>query len=88
MIKDLDGNALQTDYVWTFSTGVTLSPIVIITDPFNLETGVVLDKQISATFNVPMDPNTINNNSFILKDGFAAVEGFVTFNGLTAFLRQ
>ena len=85
MIKDLDGNALQTDYVWTFSTGVTLSPIVIVTDPFNLETGVVLDKQISATFNVPMDPNTINNNSFILKDGFAAVEGFVTFNGLTAF---
>ena len=26
-VKDLTGNALQTDHIWTFSTGSTLSPV-------------------------------------------------------------
>ena len=33
--KDVMGNALQTDYVWTFSTGMLIVPTVITTDPAN-----------------------------------------------------
>ena len=39
-VKDKTGNALQTDYIWTFSTGVVLSPLVVSTDPANNETCV------------------------------------------------
>ena len=37
-VKDLKGNALQTNYVWTFSTGVILSLTVVSTDPANTST--------------------------------------------------
>src|SRR5687767_1595017 len=37
-VKDKLGNVLQTNYVWSFSTGTTLSPMVIATDPTNAAT--------------------------------------------------
>ena len=80
-VKDATGNALQQDYVWTFSTGATLSPVVITTDPFSNETGVPLNKTITATFNMPMDPLTINTTTFKLMQGAVAVPGIVTYNG-------
>jgi len=84
-VKDLKGNALQADYIWTFSTGATLQPLVISTSPFNNETGVVLNKVISATFNMPMDPSTINATTFTLKQGTTTITGVVTYTGNTAF---
>jgi len=84
-VKDVTGNALQTDYVWTFSTGATLSPVVIAVDPPNGSTGVPLNKVITATFNVPMDPLTINATTFTLKLGTTAVAGVVSYSGTTAF---
>lgn len=84
-IKDLTGNALQTDYVWTFSTGASLSPSVIATDPINLATGVLLNKIVTASFNVTMDPLSITSTSFTLKNGTTPVTGTVNYNGTTAF---
>ncbi len=84
-VKDANGNALQTDYVWTFSTGATLSPVVITTDPLNNATGVPLNKTITATFNMPMDPLTINATTFTVKQGTTTVAGVVTYSGTTAF---
>ncbi len=84
-VKDKNGNALQADYVWTFSTGATLSPVVITTDPLNNATGVPLNKTITATFNMPMDPLTLNATTFTVKQGLAAVAGVVTYNGNTAY---
>ena len=72
-VKDENGNALQTDYVWTFSTGATLSPVVISTDPANNATGVPLNKTVTATFNMQMDPLTINTITFKLMQGATAV---------------
>ena len=72
-VKDENGNALQTDYVWTFSTGATLSPIVISTDPVNNATGVPMNKTVTATFNMQMDPLTINTITFKLMQGATAV---------------
>ena len=54
-VKDLSGNAIQEDYVWTFSTGSILQPIIISTSPISNESGVVLNKVVSAAFNMPMD---------------------------------
>jgi hypothetical protein len=84
LAKDLRGNALQTDYIWTFSTGVTLLPLVIATDPANNVTGVVLNKIITATFNTPMDGATINGTTFTLKQGVTSIAGTVTYSGTTA----
>ena len=84
-VKDVNGNALQADYVWTFSTGATLSPVVIATDPLNNATGVPLNKTITATFNMAMDPLTINATTFTVKQGSTTVAGIVTYSGTTAY---
>ena len=83
-VKDLTGNALQEDYVWTFSTGATLAPIVISTDPANNATGVVLNKIVTATFNQPMDPLTLTATTFTIKQGATPVAGIVSYTGTTA----
>lgn len=83
-VKDLNGNALQENYIWTFSTGTSLQPLVISTDPDNNETGVVLNKIITATFNTAMNPTTINGTTFTLKQGVTAIAGVVSYSGTTA----
>jgi hypothetical protein len=83
-VKDLRGNALQEDYLFSFSTGATLQPLVLTTSPTPNETGVVLNKVVSATFNMPMDPTTINTTTFTLKQGTTTITGVVTYSGNTA----
>jgi hypothetical protein len=82
-VKDLRGNALQVDYVWTFSTGATLSSSVISTDPANEATGVVLNKKITVTFSEPMDPSTLTATTFTIKEGTVSVAGTVLCLGTT-----
>jgi len=77
-VKDLMGNALQADYVWVFSTGATILPVVVTTSPLNLATNVALNKTITATFSVPMDQSTITSSSFTLKNGTSPVLGLVS----------
>jgi uncharacterized repeat protein (TIGR02543 family) len=83
-VNDLMGNALEIDYVWSFSTGATIVPSVISTDPLNLATGVALDKVISANFSVPMDPATITSSTFTVMDGTTSIVGTVSYSGTTA----
>ncbi|WP_303413953.1 Ig-like domain-containing protein [Pontibacter coccineus] len=83
-VKDMLGNALQKEYVWTFSTGDLVSPVVISTDPVNNATGILLNKAIAASFSVPMDPSTINTTTYTLKQGATAIAGVVTYSGTTA----
>ena len=83
-VKDRTGNALQADYVWTFSTGATILPVVIATDPLNLATGVVLNKVVSATFSMPMDPTSITATTFTLMNGASPVSGAVSVIGTVA----
>lgn len=86
-VKDRKGNALQEDYIFTFSTGLTLIPMVTSTDPTNLATDVFLNKTISASFNMLMDPTTINTSTFTLKQGTTVVVGGVTYSGQKAFFK-
>lgn len=86
-VKDLKGNALQIDYIWTFSTGTSITPMVVSTDPINNATGVVLNKIVQATFNMPMDPLTLNASNFSLKQGTTVIAGTITFLGTSAFFK-
>ncbi len=83
-VKDVMGNALQVDYVWTFSTGTLIAPTVILVDPLNAATSVALDKVLSANFSVAMDPLTITTSTFTLMDGVTPIVGTVGYTGTTA----
>jgi len=78
------GNALQAETIWTFSTGLTISPMVSSTDPDNNTNNVVLNKLVSVTFNMPMKASTINTTSYTLKQGTTTVPGTVSYSGTTA----
>jgi hypothetical protein len=83
-VKDFAGTPLQTDYVWTFSTGLVLSPTVISTDPVNNALNVFLNTDVEANFSVAMDPTTITQTSFTLKQGTTLIAGTVTYSGTKA----
>jgi hypothetical protein len=83
-IKDLMGNALQVDYVWTFSTGATLLPTVISTDPDNNTTNVFLNKRIEATFSSPMSSSSLTATTFTVKQGTTLLAGAVSYSNNTA----
>lgn len=82
--KDPYGNSLQTTYMWNFSTDSMVSPIVLQTTPTGNEQDVVLNKQIAVSFNMPMDPLSINGNTFTLNKGPVQIAGSVSFNDSTA----
>jgi len=86
--KDLAGNALLSNYVWSFTTGATpdtTRPTVISVTPANLATGVPINTAVNATFSEAMDPATIiTATTFTLKQGATAISGTVTYVGLIA----
>src|SRR5207253_2227621 len=85
--KDLAGNALAANFVWSFTTGATpdtTAPTVSFTVPANAATGVAISQKIAATFSEAMDPLTITPVTFTLKQGTTAVAGTVSYAGVTA----
>lgn len=81
--RDLTGNALQTDYVWSFATDM---PPTVTSDPANNATGVLLNKIIVATFSVPMDSLTLKTpvTNFTIKQGTTTVPGKFSYASKTA----
>ncbi len=85
--QDPSGNALASNYVWTFTTGGSVSmtlPTVTSTAPPNGATGVATGNQLAATFSEAMNPATISATTFTLKLAGAPVAGAVTYSGTTA----
>jgi hypothetical protein len=82
--KNIQGTSLATNYVWKFTTGSTVAPKVISTDPINNASSVVLNKNVQANFSMLMDPLTINDTNFTLKNGTTTITGIVTYSGTTA----
>ena len=65
--RDLAGNALAANFIWTFTTGTGLdnaAPTVILTYPADNATGVATNSAVSATFSEAMDPATIGSTTF------------------------
>ena len=83
--KNLAGNALAANKVWTFTTCAAL-PTVISTIPINNDPVCLFtDYSISAIFSTPMKSSTINTSTFIVKGpGNTPVNGTVAYAGLTA----
>jgi len=85
--KDMQGNALASNYTFSFTTAETqdiILPMVNSTDPLSVATGITRNKAVTSTFSESMDPTTINTSTFILKQGTTAVPGAVTYSGTTA----
>jgi len=86
-VKDVLGNALASNFSWSFTTGSAtdlIAPTVSSVTPLNLATGVVLNSSINATFSKAMDPLTITSSTFTLTQGATPVSGTVTYSGNTA----
>jgi hypothetical protein len=81
--KDEFGNALASNFAWTFTTGTTSCappppPTVVSVSPAGGAAGVCPNTVITATFSEAMDPATINNTTFTVAPG---VTGTVTLDG-------
>ena len=85
--KDLAGNPLAANKVWTFTTGVTadvMAPTLSSTIPENHSSGIPVNSKIVATFSEAMNPLTVNTATFSIKQGDLPVAGTVTHVGVTA----
>jgi len=84
--KDVAGNALASNFVWSFTTAAaaTIPPTVNSIDPLNVATGVATNTQITATFSKTMDISTITASTFTVKQGTTSVAGVVSYSGTTA----
>ncbi len=77
-VTNLSGNALASNFVWTFTTGLTTdstAPTVSNLNPGDGTPGVVVDASVNATFDKAMDPSTINPDTFTLMGPGATVVG-------------
>ncbi|MDD2309834.1 MAG: Ig-like domain-containing protein [Desulfuromonadaceae bacterium] len=86
-VKDLAGNAMANDFVFTFTTGTstdTTTPIVIATVNADNAVNVPTNTKVGATFSEVMDPLTLTPATFALKQGITTVPGTVTYSGVNA----
>jgi hypothetical protein len=85
-VTDLAGNAMVSDYVWTFTTGTALSttaPELVSTVPANAASNVPLNQAVSATFTKAMNPLTLTTATFTLTGpGGVAIVGTVSYDAI------
>ena len=93
-VKDLSGNALPSNFVWSWTTGSRLNmatPRILYTTPNIAPTRAMALASVtpsislavvtvSATFSEPMDPLTITTLTFLLNQGTTPVPGTVIYN--------
>jgi hypothetical protein len=85
--KDLAGNPLAAPFSWTFATPPppdTTPPTVQSVTPLAGASQVDWTITVTATFSEPMDPSTVNAQSFLVTEVGTPVEGTVTYSGNTA----
>ncbi len=87
--KDVAGNALASNYTWSFTTATAAPvdvtpPTVLSVIPANNTTNVATSIHPAVTFSEAMNSATINTTSFTLKQGTTAVAGTVVYSGTTA----
>jgi hypothetical protein len=85
-VQNLAGNALATNYVWTFTTGTAsavIPPEIVSTSPANAASNVSLSASVSATFTEAMNPLTITPATFTLTgSGGVAVVGTLSYDAI------
>lgn len=86
-VQDLAGNALASDFVWSFTTEPapdTTPPIVVSVAPLPGETGVALSSTVRATFSEAVDAATVSTSTLTLENNGGPVAGAVTLTDFTA----
>lgn len=87
-VRDLVGNAMAADYIWSFTTGQapdTTPPTVTAVSPGIGATNVPVTSTLTATFSEAIDNSTINTSTFTLKDSDNnSISGTVAYTGTTA----
>lgn len=85
--KDLAGNAIASNFTWTFTTGATTdttAPTISSRNPEDGTTGVCINHSVNATFSEAMDPTTITTLTFkVQKPDLSEVLGTVSYNATT-----
>jgi hypothetical protein len=83
-VTDRSGNALASNFGWTFTTGDsadTVAPVVSSTNPVDGAPAVGIDASINASFDKAMDPSTLNPVAFsVTGPGATVVAGQVTYD--------
>ncbi len=77
-VRDLFGNALASNFVWSFTTaanGCNPPPTVLSVTPPNASTGVCSNSVVTATFSEAMNVASINSATFTVTPG---VSGTIT----------
>jgi hypothetical protein len=79
--KDVFGNALVSNFVWTFTTASAPCPPMVISEaPPDGTSGICPNTIVTATFSEAMKASTINNTTFTLTGpGLTSVGGTVTY---------
>ena len=88
-VKNLDGNALAEDYIWTFTTGIetnSSTPSVVLTKPDNNETDVSINTKLLVFFSEKMNAETINDTTFFLDNGVAYTVTYDDTNNTAALI--
>jgi ABC-type oligopeptide transport system substrate-binding subunit len=88
-VKDLAGNLMTSDFVISWTTGAApdnTPPTVTSTIHTNGQTNVAINTNVGTTFSEGMDPLTITNANFTLKEAASgnAVPGVVSYSGVSA----
>ena len=84
-VRDLFGNALASDFVWSFTTaanGCNPAPLVVSASPPNGLAGVCPNTIVTAAFSEAMNPSSIDGTTFtLIGSGSSPVAGQVTYDG-------
>jgi hypothetical protein len=80
-VKDSNGNALASDFVWSFSTAAdTTPPSVTSVSPVNGAAGVAATTAVNAVFSEPVNPSTVTGSTFqLFGPGNSLVAATVTY---------
>jgi hypothetical protein len=83
-VTDLSGNALASNYTWTFTTGTgtdLIPPTVSSTNPISGSSEVGIDASVNATFDVAMNSSTLTPLTFtVTGPGATPVTGKVSYD--------
>jgi hypothetical protein len=80
-VKDAAGNALASDYSWTFTTVTdTTPPSITSVSPVNGATSVAATTTVTASFSERMMSSTITTSSFVLRTNGNAVTATVNYD--------
>jgi hypothetical protein len=91
-VKDLAGNALLSDHVWSWTTSTppviadTSAPTVGRTSVTNGATGVAVDTPIGVVFSEAMNPASLTGATVTLQQGTTLIPGTLSYsNGRVVF---